>query len=61
MMGWWTDGEGAKGFFSDDTNVPADWKPMKAPDEAREAADPLDHDGNGAKGGSLPKAKRKKK
>lgn len=24
-MGWWTDGEGAKGFFSDDLCIPEGW------------------------------------
>jgi hypothetical protein len=49
-MGWWTDGEGARGFFSDDLNVPVGWTAIPAPDAL---PDPLDHDGDGRKGGSL--------
>jgi hypothetical protein len=32
-MGWWTDGEGARGYFSDDQCVPQGWAPVPAPDE----------------------------
>lgn len=51
-MGWWTDGEGARAHFSDDVNVPAGWTPTGDPTVAPVKADPLDHDGNGKKGGS---------
>lgn len=56
-MGWWTDGEGARGFFSDDLNIPSGWVRTGDPNEAPAPADPLDHDGDGKKGGS-PKGEK---
>lgn len=51
-MGWWTDGEGARGFFSDDQNIPSGWVRAADPNVVPIQPDPLDHDGNGKKGGS---------
>lgn len=50
-MGWWADKEGNRGFFSDDVNIPFGWERTADPNVV---PDPLDHDGDGAKGGSLP-------
>lgn len=31
-MGWWTDGEGARGFFSDDQCIPDGWTRLTTED-----------------------------
>jgi len=54
---WAYSAEGEAELFEKSADVPSDWADSPAAFGRIETVDPLDHDGDGKKGGSKPKAK----